>query len=370
MLRSCYSTDCQWFQDGGTGTISWYFVPDGTPALPVPTAFYSHNWDTDPKGWEGVGEVVGAPRPWRNGSYLGNALASGHFCGTDQQWAEGDPSPPVLPTPLNEAGTPLCCNADGFCRTCPWYTPQMLTLVASGAVGFYVPMNGQWDLVYVGRCKWRSPATFLYLDGGTFFTANWVLDKTGPQARVQVEFPRESPEEEFGYPLPLDWDCLEPAHGAYTGLDIPPQPNLGQSTGVSITLQGWTTGLGPVCPNTGSSGPDTVLIPIPGVPLTFRGVILPATYTLQRGGGCTWDGTMPVRVQFGRFAFTLRATLTWQPDSTLLLSLDTWVPRSSTTYLSAGPWDGLSGIDLILQRPHIGVSFPPVLHLGVPGGPP
>jgi len=53
--------------------VVWYFVPDDRPALPTMTVFASSNWATQPVAWQGLGEVEGEARPWRNGSTVGDA---------------------------------------------------------------------------------------------------------------------------------------------------------------------------------------------------------------------------------------------------------------------------------------------------------
>lgn len=108
LLRSCYSTDARLFRDSDVTTpITWYFVPEDRPFLPFPTCVSSRNWDDDRTDWpEGksnppggsgteVGEVLGAPRRWRNGSdpiqYPGTRPL-----GTADEFARGLDKPPLV----------------------------------------------------------------------------------------------------------------------------------------------------------------------------------------------------------------------------------------------------------------------------------
>lgn len=108
VLRSCYSTKARLFQGDPTETdITWYFVPEDRPFLPFPTFLDSRNWDDErtdwpqgkdkPPGGDGteLGEVLGAARPWRNGSdpihYPGT-----HPLGTAEQFANGLTDPPLV----------------------------------------------------------------------------------------------------------------------------------------------------------------------------------------------------------------------------------------------------------------------------------
>ncbi len=66
-LRSCYTTDMAVTVDGKRNTVDWYWVPETAPLM-IRSRFGSLNW-TKPRYGEGlVGEVIGARRPWRDGS--------------------------------------------------------------------------------------------------------------------------------------------------------------------------------------------------------------------------------------------------------------------------------------------------------------
>lgn len=49
--------------------IRWFFAEENAKLFPGHTVFGSGNWASDKLSWPGPGEVLGAPRPWRDGSY-------------------------------------------------------------------------------------------------------------------------------------------------------------------------------------------------------------------------------------------------------------------------------------------------------------
>jgi hypothetical protein len=68
MLRSCYSTEMEFFDPAQGGIpVTWYFCKEGANSYPGYTRFASGNWASSRIGWPGPGEVEGAPRPWSDG---------------------------------------------------------------------------------------------------------------------------------------------------------------------------------------------------------------------------------------------------------------------------------------------------------------
>jgi len=68
-LRSCYATQMKFFTDSDTYVaVRWYFCAPGAKNFPGYTRFGSGNWASDKLDWPGVGEVLGSPRPWVDGS--------------------------------------------------------------------------------------------------------------------------------------------------------------------------------------------------------------------------------------------------------------------------------------------------------------
>lgn len=90
-------------------TVRWYFVPESRPALPFDSVFTSRIWEPYPVGWYELGEVEGDPRPWRDGSTVGDAPGV-RACGTAEQWVAGDQAP-TYPMLVDDLNTPLCCFA-------------------------------------------------------------------------------------------------------------------------------------------------------------------------------------------------------------------------------------------------------------------
>lgn len=67
-LRSCYSTKMRFFVDSDQEVdVQWYWASPGAKVFPGPHLFASGNWETLKFGWQGPGEVEGAPRIWNNG---------------------------------------------------------------------------------------------------------------------------------------------------------------------------------------------------------------------------------------------------------------------------------------------------------------
>lgn len=115
LLRSCYSTKMRFYRDapGVETMVDWFFCEPDAKFLPFRTVFNSGNWWSDKTTSPPLGEVAGAPRPWRNGQppapYDGQAP-----CGNDQKFLEGDALPPNPPIERLANGMPTCCaGGDG-----------------------------------------------------------------------------------------------------------------------------------------------------------------------------------------------------------------------------------------------------------------
>lgn len=114
-LRSCYSTQFRFFSDrlDVLSDVAWYFCEPGAKPLPFPTIFGSNQWCNFQKEPTPIlGEVIGAPRPWRDGSPPPLAL-TGLPCGTAADFAAGNPSPPLVPIVPVVWGVPPCCTIGG-----------------------------------------------------------------------------------------------------------------------------------------------------------------------------------------------------------------------------------------------------------------
>lgn len=108
LVRSCYTTKVKAFTDCDFETeIYWYFCEPGAKPFPEMHRFASLNnasqnlIDTRP------GEVLGAPRPWRDGSAPRFALGD-HFCGPLEYFVHGQKvtAPPLERTRQDVAD---CC---------------------------------------------------------------------------------------------------------------------------------------------------------------------------------------------------------------------------------------------------------------------
>lgn len=155
-LRSCYSTKMYFFLDQPDleTRVRWYWAPEGAKVLPFPTRFGSGNWASQRDNWPGLGEVLGAPRPWNNGEVLAGADGI-QPCGTADQFLNGT-TVPDPPYPREPNGLASCCL-----RQCQagWHFPVAFVdhgpwielsgfLDGSGTLGplfDFRDFNGFWD---------------------------------------------------------------------------------------------------------------------------------------------------------------------------------------------------------------------------------
>jgi hypothetical protein len=110
-VRSCYTTRMRfWTQTTQSVPIRWVFAQPGAKALPFPHLFASANWAQDKAArWDGIGEVPGIPRPWSNGRSEA-PLPGDHYCGTAEQFFNGEPLPPFPQPPIDAFDRPTCCR--------------------------------------------------------------------------------------------------------------------------------------------------------------------------------------------------------------------------------------------------------------------
>ena len=112
MLRSCYSTGFRFGRGSGhVSKITWYWCGSDAEKLPFPTPFASRNY-VEKGVWPELGEVEGASRPWRNGSFPVFVEGNNPPCGSAMVWQYGYPGtvPPLFPR--NVWGLLPCCGVN------------------------------------------------------------------------------------------------------------------------------------------------------------------------------------------------------------------------------------------------------------------
>lgn len=152
-LRSCYSTQARFFYDSThTDTIVWYWAAEGAPRFSGRHTFYPLSFSggsTFPGSV--VGEQVGSPRPWRDGSNP-VAPASGVLDGIPSQFYLGQSvsDPGIERTdfgiPVNCAGPEpgvYCAQSIGFDFF--FDLQDLLGTVIGHAI--WSSVNSQWSIV-------------------------------------------------------------------------------------------------------------------------------------------------------------------------------------------------------------------------------
>ena len=356
-LRSCYSTDCRFFQDDPrVSTIHWYFVDEDTPVLPIGTLFTSNEWLDVPEGDQVLGEVPGAVRTWQNGRApypVDQPGADGaiHYCGTQEDFMAGGFLPQTAP-PLNVFGGLACCPLPQSpflhfdCVNCPAGAFDVYTLL-SPPIPPTNPLAGLPDAqteTYVSHCVWDF--TYFELTNNPFPPHNmgkWQFEvrPNGVVAGVQL----------LGGPFhelygPVAWDC-----NALVSL---PRNAAGATLGVVtpvVIVPGLASGVGQFCPTQGAFVPTSLGIRVvrAGVAIVSSIVtqIIPITQfrPCQYRGVCWFSNTVRVlQFQLGR-----DCVLGFLPGG--LIELDLVGPRGEAIFYSATvpvPWD-LSPVALMLE---------------------
>lgn len=106
MLRSCYKTTFN-FGNGVVAEGQWYFCDERAAFFPGLSRFGSLNWLPEPLPDDGVGEVLGAPRTWCNGSYP--VVPKGTAPDGPLEDFQTGNNPLHPPLALNANGIPLGC---------------------------------------------------------------------------------------------------------------------------------------------------------------------------------------------------------------------------------------------------------------------
>jgi len=117
-------------------SIIWSFVEDGTPAFPVEHRFASLNYGVEGSTDNELGEVIGASRPWRNGSRFG-AGSGDHYCGDLHDFFDGCVMEPPYALPPDAAKHVACCTGEEpvqWLYVPPFQSSQRWTLIANGVL--------------------------------------------------------------------------------------------------------------------------------------------------------------------------------------------------------------------------------------------
>jgi hypothetical protein len=188
VLRSCYSTDAVFWPGGPPITITWYRAPIGAQTFTEPSVFRSLNYGL---ALGTIGEVEGAPRPWRNGSNPIDSLGI-NVCGPTTLFSTGQSGPGVAQ--FKPSGARSCCfspvagivgsggaKADGSAtfpnfRSCAIFNhagtaefdfpdQTLYGLWNPGNAGFETPDAGLHpsDLFYIFKCNDTGPGAIQLL---------------------------------------------------------------------------------------------------------------------------------------------------------------------------------------------------------------
>lgn len=192
LLRTAYQTEMRFFRDDPrTTTVRWYRCKPGALPLPFSTPFRSLN-NVEPDladVQQELGEQLGAPRVWVDGSYGGTATGQG-YCGTADQWHDGQPLPPDVPVERDSAGTPLCCPRIEPQNTCPnlhsdfdfdTYNCQL----AGPWTGFpcgALALSFQLERDPVAVCSWAGFTHYVDSGGNRFYIVIDIVEDSTLQA--------------------------------------------------------------------------------------------------------------------------------------------------------------------------------------------
>jgi hypothetical protein len=374
MLRSCYETDMRFVAgDPRSIRVRWYFVDELTPFLPFETAFYSHNWDSDPKGWnDELGEVVGATRTYADGAPEGNAPGL-VVCGTADQFANGLPSYPATPIPTGGLGTPLCCFPASF-RTSTWCAALEANLPAGYRIDFTPRAAGPPGVYLTG-----TPAALLPTGPCTYAgTSAWTLFPSGHVIPVDVVLQVTTDTlqsvtfEPFGlapaaaYLHTAPWSGLTPI--TLTGGGTPPGAFAPPAVGLTPVA-----GPGPVCVSGVGPEWDLYYVNVAAYPGgTYGDRLKPGAYPARASVPCFWAGRAAALRRTsaeGRpVPFTLQIGASRQIRA-VFEAIDQLGGPMFVAYLGPAGWDGMATIALLRETATVipGWVWPLRLQLTWPG---
>lgn len=123
-IRSCYSTLCN-FGAGQVGEITWFWAHPKAKIFPGLHRFGSLNWLPAAIPDAGPGEILGAPRVWRNGSSPVVPLGQEPDGPVEDALTGNNPDHPYLT--LNADGIPATCVPDPGGEYDSSYSPDFNT---------------------------------------------------------------------------------------------------------------------------------------------------------------------------------------------------------------------------------------------------
>lgn len=371
-LRSCYSTDCRFFQDDPrASTIHWYFVEDDTPELPFGTIFTSNEWLDVPEGDQDLGEVPAATRVWQDGTPPFPVAGDGHFCGSEEDFQQGGLLPTMAP-PVNVYGGLACCPTppDPFiffsCEEFPGGVWNVFTLVVFGATGDWINENGTFTLRFNGSfpcegdCAWLGTPTFPLniLPPNEF---RWIIESLPPGDVQHVTLWAPGTAFSHNYPMP-GWN------GITAQLRIPVQnapPDPGVAPFVTL-LPGFASVPGPFCVGQGQFLPTSLLIRTPAAVVGIGNALSQQDAPFTSSAACVFAGVLlwdlPRRFAlFGRL--TTSATLTF--GATGLVTLSGLTPAGNAFAYSAilPAWDGTPAALMLAPNAPSGWGLPQAITL-------
>jgi hypothetical protein len=152
-VRSCYRTKMVTDASGVQRTVDWFFASPGAPFLPR-HVFGSLNWSKPDYGSGTPGEVIGATRPWRDGSPPAYFLPDATFprLGSDADFAGGAGGPLSAPPPIDYAGRRKSAAGDAMDVFPAWIPAVIAPPLASSVWGL-----GSALPVIPGRYSWSWP---------------------------------------------------------------------------------------------------------------------------------------------------------------------------------------------------------------------
>ena len=332
-------------------------MPEDRPALPFGTIFTSNEWLDVPEGDQELGEVPGAVRTWTDGS-APYPVAGTRPCGTADQFARGDPSPPSPPVQLNTFGGIACCatprppfaqRACVNCRDGAW-TNYALRSAGANPAGEMAGSDGDWSLTYFSTCVWLGRLFTLPNWPGGPFLGRWQITVRPTSLSVGLDVPAGGGFTELYTAVPA-WGCR-------TLVTVPVNAaGIAAGGGPHVVIAPGDPGIPTTfCAASGLVMSQTYNLSIPTVlhqPSLYVWGLIPGVYPMQATAPCNWSETHWPGLDIGFLpAATMTSALTVLAGSAVQLVMTLQLPLGpplTFVWSAGGPWDGVSDIALIFQ---------------------